>query len=366
MFVYFQSYVQALTNPDGKKEVSIPASLIKTLGRLSREHFKLESEYGVVIRYPQDTKAVIAGNAMNTTLAASKMDDLINKYSSNSTSAMKLSNAKVSQANSSPPRSSPPRANRVLEDFALKLGYEQEQINMVFEKLGPTPDQNTFLNELIKLSGARSRQPDDRWMPVSPQANGVSRQDPYIRHPNSSMNSPGYTTDSVVMARGAMPRSSVNNQVSNAPQSYPNMPVGSGINPYGQDLGMAVHNNMVNARGLLPRQGNTASGSNVVPRCFMPRTTSPSSHGSVLSQSNAMSPGLLPRTTSQTTQGSSSTYSSSDWSNNPYLGQGSDYMLNADPQQVDRMVEQMTSKYQQLPQSDLRHIVIDGSNVAMR
>ena len=339
--LYLQCYIQALTNPESENYAAIPASLMKTLGPRSKEHFNLELQYGVVISFPEETTAHIAGSALDVMLAMSKLEDLIKIYS----------------------KTSQPKANRPLADFALKLGYEQEQVNTVFEKLGPTVDKNTFLKELINVSGAGSRIPDDRWSPVSPR---IATVVPTGMLPSPTINSQMYGADTGVVARGVMPRSSVKTMPSNVPQGY-HMPVGSGISSYNRDLGvLPLHNDGVVARGFLPRttapstQGISANSSGVVARGFMPRTPAPSMQGNGLTATDGIGHTFMPRTTSQTTQGSNTTYS------NLYLGQGSEYALNAEPQQVDQMVNQMASRYQQLPQSDVRHIVIDGSNVAMR
>jgi hypothetical protein len=330
-----------LTSPDRSDCVSIPTSLVKTLGLRSKEHSNLESEYGVVITFPQETRAHIAGTEMNVIMAASKLDDLIQKHS----------------------KASQPKANRPLEDFALKLGYEQEQINQVFEKLGPTVNRDTFLNELITVSRAGTR--DDRWSPVStPRSATTSRPDQFGANGL-------YGGDHGIASRGVISRSSVNTRPSNGPQAY-HAQVGNGINPYNRELGaLPMHNDAIIARGFLPRttgpstQAINANASGVVARGIMPRTTASSTQGSDLT-TDAVTRAYTPRTTSQTTQGSNSTYSNSSWSNGLYSPQGSEYGSNSVPPQVEQMVNQMASRYQQLPQSDLRHVVIDGSNVAMR
>lgn len=339
-----------MTSPEQKNAVVIPDSLIKILGPRTNEHFKLELEYGVHIHFPQDTLAAIAGSAMDVILASSKLETLITQYSS------------VSQTKAPQPKSSQQKNNRPLEDFALKLGYEQEQINMVFDKLGPTIDKNTFLKELINVSGAKSRGIDDRWLPVSPRPRPVpkpmlSSTSSHLSGLNSQMYGPEW--DSGVVARGVIPRPSAKNTTSNGSpiQGFANrdfVSTGNGISPhlYNGNLGMvALHTDSVMHRG------------------YVPRTTAPATQGS---NSAAVARGYLPRTTAQTAQNNNNTYSSNEWPervpNGTYLVSGNDYnTVNSDPQQVDQMVDLLlTKKCQQLPQSDLRHIVIDGSNVAMR
>ena len=320
-----------------------PASLIKILGPRTDEHFKLEYEYGVVIRFPQDAKAKISGSTMDVMLATSKLEALISQLSK--------------------PQ---PKDNRALKEFALKLGYEEEQINMVFEKFGYSIDQNTFLNKLITLTGPKTRILDDRRSPVSPRSVGAGRPEQFVRHPSelAGMNSQMYGGDTGIVARGIAHRSTVTNPPVNSSQGYP---VGSSVYSRGLSVGLSMHNDGV---GYIPgttiqsTQSSNANASGVVARGTYHRGPTPPAQGSNVSQSDARN--FITRGTSQTTQGSNSTYSNSDWLNGSYLGQGCEYPLQSDPQQVDKMVDQMTSRYQQLPQSHLRHIVIDGSNVAMR
>ena len=358
-----QNYIQALTNPEEENVVEFPPSLIKILGPRTDEHFKLEFEYGVVIRFPQDAKAKIGGSAMNVMLATSKLEVLIAQLSSNPTQAEKPAE---------------PKDNRALKEFALKLGYEEEQINMVFEKFGYSIDKNTFLNKLITLTGAKTtRIPDDRWSPVSPRSVGASRPDQFVRHPSElgGMNSKMYGGDSGIVARGIVSRSAVKSPPANGSQGYSNreiMPVSGSINQFSRDLpvGLPMLNDGA-SRVYVPRdtvpstQGSNTNASGVVARGIYHRGATPPAQSN-MNQSDAIARSFIPRTTSQTTQGSNSTYSSSDWHNGSYLPQGSEYALPSEAEIIGKMVAQMSSKIQQLPQSDLRHIVIDGSNVAMR
>lgn len=41
-------------------------------------------------------------------------------------------------------------------EFALKLGYTENQVQVALQKLGPEPSQNELLAELIKLGAASS------------------------------------------------------------------------------------------------------------------------------------------------------------------------------------------------------------------
>lgn len=40
-------------------------------------------------------------------------------------------------------------------EFALKLGYTEKLVQAALQKLGPSPDQNELLAELIKLGAQR-------------------------------------------------------------------------------------------------------------------------------------------------------------------------------------------------------------------
>lgn len=46
-------------------------------------------------------------------------------------------------------------------EFALKLGYTERLVQTALEKLGPDPEQNELLAELIKLSASRSQKTVD-------------------------------------------------------------------------------------------------------------------------------------------------------------------------------------------------------------
>ena len=41
-------------------------------------------------------------------------------------------------------------------EFALKLGYTERLVQTALSRLGPNPNQNELLAELIKLSGAQT------------------------------------------------------------------------------------------------------------------------------------------------------------------------------------------------------------------
>ncbi|XP_028405894.1 NEDD4-binding protein 1-like [Dendronephthya gigantea] len=335
-----KKYIQALTNPGHAKTVLIPPTLVKTFGPRTKEHFNLEKDYGVVIQFPQDTIAVITGSKaddMPAMLAGSKLEDLISRHSTKEMQQQR-------------PQTTLSQPNRALQDFALKLGYDKKQIDAVFDKLGPTIDKNTFLNELISISGANSRIGDDRWSNVSSRMGSIVQPDACRSGmpPTTSMYSQGFAPDSAVIARGLAPRSSGRpTPPTSSAQGYPNhdfVHVGNGVTSrYNRDINMLP---MLNG--------------GVVSRGMIPRTTAATSQ---INSAGVTARSVVPRTTSQTTQGNNNIYTCPEYGN---IKKGGDYGLNTDaPPQVDLMVNAMMSKYQQLPQSDLRHVVIDGSNVAM-
>ncbi|XP_033337092.2 zinc finger CCCH-type containing protein regnase 1 [Megalopta genalis] len=59
----------------------------------------------------------------------------------------------------SPPNRSPGYTARV--EFALKLGYTERLVQIAMEKLGPDPEQNDLLAELIKLGASSLQKSDD-------------------------------------------------------------------------------------------------------------------------------------------------------------------------------------------------------------
>lgn len=259
--------------------MAIPASLVLRLGAETQEHHELETEYSVVVRYPKETQAVIMGSAVQVILAASKLEDL------------KLNLAKIA------------KDNQALEEFALKLGYEQAEVTAVFEKLGPKIDKNTFLNELINCSKQNSRSPT----PMH----------------NSSLHRPA------VYSRGMCGRHPNPMVISKG------LPTG-GLNHYNGAGGCA------GAMGYLRHENP-----NVVAR------------GCV-------------RTSAQTSQSNVPTYSMSrDYGSahqNSFpapTANDPSQMIGPEHRQEEQMFQELLTNNRRST-SDLRYIVIDGSNVAMR
>lgn len=271
------------------------------------------------VEFPTPNKAIISGDTIEVTiLAVSRLENLILNHRANSqTQPTEVKTFKSDK-------------NRALEDFALKLGYEQSQINMVFENLGHDSDKNTFLNELINVSGASTRTAEPPCRPVPRQV-----------QPQVYMNNHLYHNDTGVNCRSAVRRTSTANTL----QHYANQPYNptiDGLNVYPHSLeGFPAQVDSVHRISPTPR--TTPS--------FIPQSTSPSLNNP--SSSNIISRGL---TMSQTTRDNSCITASL-----PNLMNGS-----YDHQHVDQLVDQVASRCQQLPQSNLRHVVIDGSNVAMR
>ena len=257
--------------------MSFPASLVSRLGAETQGHRELEAEYGVVVRYPKETQAVIIGNAVQVTLAASKLEDL------------KLNLAKIV------------KDNQALKDFALKLGYEQDEVTAVFEKLGSKIDRNTLLNELINFSKQKSQTPIPLHTTLLPRSIVYSR-DMYGRHPSEMVTSKG------------LPTGGMNH--------------GTGIGA----MGYRQHENPnVVARGCV-------------------RTTAQTSQSNVPTTTYAMSPD----------------YGNVHHNNFPApFANDPNQMVGPDHRQEEQMFQELLTDNLRST-SDLRHIVIDGSNVAMR
>ena len=239
----------------------------------------------MVVRYPRENQAVIEGSDIGVTCASSKLENL------------KCTLGKATEN------------NRALEEFALKLGYEQSDVDAVFDKLGPTVDKNTFLKELINCSKQRSRTVEEKRSPVGRglQTSGYTR-DMFMMHPSE------------MVAARSFPAGDINhlNGVSSNNRSY--------LPPEGHE---------VVARGCVRTRGQTS------------QSTAPLSGYAA----TARDYGGVPQ-------------------NNTYYVTGNDHsQTSSDPRQEEQMFQELLNngcRYQQFPSSDLRHVVIDGSNVAMR
>lgn len=95
----------------------------------------LERTTSAVVKFPTRNKCSLQGSAVAVTMAQSSIED-------------KLS--------SSPPRltSVPPSIEPQLREFAIKLGYSNQVIDQAVQKLGTNVTQNTLLNELLKTTAS--------------------------------------------------------------------------------------------------------------------------------------------------------------------------------------------------------------------
>ena len=103
----------------------------------------VERDHQAVVTFPSRREAVIKGSDVAVAMASSSIDQKISD----------LSAGKV-------PRRESPALNGhgrsdidpSLKEFAIKLGYTEQEIGQVVRKLGADVDQNTLLHELIKIS----------------------------------------------------------------------------------------------------------------------------------------------------------------------------------------------------------------------
>ena len=113
----------SLCSPDLSTFVSVPDSVQSILHNSLN---KLEYNSGAVITFAADRRVKICGSQMAVVMASSAIEDLKNRP------ALEIDPA--------------------LKEFAMKLGYTEQDIQVVVKKHGPTVNENTLLHELIKIS----------------------------------------------------------------------------------------------------------------------------------------------------------------------------------------------------------------------
>ena len=91
----------------------------------------LERTTSAVVKFPSRNKCSLQGSAEAVTMAQSAIEDKLR---------------------SSPPQ--PPSIEPQLREFAIKLGYSNQVIDQAVQKLGSNVTQNTLLNELLKTTAS--------------------------------------------------------------------------------------------------------------------------------------------------------------------------------------------------------------------
>lgn len=113
----------SLCNPDSDIVIAFPDSVLSTIHHSLN---KLEYDSGAVITFVSDREVRIRGSQLALAIASSAIEELKLRP------AMEIDPA--------------------LKDFAMKLGYTEQDIQAVVKKHGPMVNENTLLHELIKIS----------------------------------------------------------------------------------------------------------------------------------------------------------------------------------------------------------------------
>lgn len=127
-FRSFQEYIKSLCNPELKISVPFSEQFYNVLFKLRDD---LERTTSAVVKFPTRNKCSLQGSAVAVTMAQSSIEDKLT---------------------SSPPRL--PSIEPQLREFAIKLGYSNQVIDQAVQKLGTNVTQNTLLNELLKTTAS--------------------------------------------------------------------------------------------------------------------------------------------------------------------------------------------------------------------
>ena len=129
--LFFQEYIKSLCNPE--LDISVPFSE-KFYNVLFKLRDDLERTTSAVVKFPSRNNCTLQGSAEAVTLAQSSIED------------------KVRSSNTPLPH--PPSIEPQLREFAIKLGYSNQVIDQAVQKLGTNVTQNTLLNELLKTTAS--------------------------------------------------------------------------------------------------------------------------------------------------------------------------------------------------------------------
>ena len=229
-YFYFQEYIKSLCNPE--LVITVPFSE-QFYSVLYNSRNDLESTTSAVVKFPSRKECSLHGSAEAVTMAQSAIEDKL----------------KTPQTVAIEPQ---------LREFAIKLGYSNQVIDQAVQKLGTNVTQNTLLNELLKTTAslpyqisAAPSQPKPLPAPVVPHAR--AREVVTRGAPNTSgMLRTGYENPADHMVRGPV-HQHWDRDPAPGPPMYPMRDVAKG------------------APATMPRQGYEMSG-DVVERC-VPRGT---------------------------------------------------------------------------------------------
>lgn len=129
---FFQEYIKSLCNPEIDISVPFSEQFYHALFKLRDD---LERTTSAVVKFPSRNNCTLQGSAEAVTMAQSSIEDKIR----------------------SPPNTTlppPPSIEPQLREFALKLGYSNQVIDQAVQKLGTNVTQNTLLNELLKTTAS--------------------------------------------------------------------------------------------------------------------------------------------------------------------------------------------------------------------
>lgn len=129
-FLSFQEYIKSLCNPELQISVPFSEQFYNVLFKLRDD---LEKTTSAVVKFPSRNKCSLQGSAEAVTMAQSSIEDKL-------------------KLGSSPPQ--PPSIEPQLREFAMKLGYSNQVIDQAVQKLGSNVTQNTLLNELLKTTAS--------------------------------------------------------------------------------------------------------------------------------------------------------------------------------------------------------------------
>ena len=131
--LYFQEYIKSLCNPE--LVISVPFGE-QYYGVLYESRDKLEKSTGAVVKFPSRSSCSLQGSAEAVILAQSVIEEKLRTTQS----AVKPTQSTVIEPQ--------------LREFALKLGYSNQVIDQAVQKLGTNVTQNTLLNELLKTTAS--------------------------------------------------------------------------------------------------------------------------------------------------------------------------------------------------------------------
>lgn len=170
----------SLCDPDVDIVMSFPESVLAIIHQSLN---KLEYDSGAVITVVSDREIRIRGSQMACAIASSAIEELKSRPTMD--------------------------IDPVLKEFAIKLGYTEQDIQTVVKKHGPMVNENTLLHELIKISKTGQTS-----SPYTQSARNPNRH-PIAEYEKYSVASKGIPSPAVphhrgIVARGAPSSASTN------------------------------------------------------------------------------------------------------------------------------------------------------------